>query len=289
MQMKGILVSKLSVDRYSHHHKMLEKKIADKLSLKQRLALFCLALLCIFFTVFVFAPAVWLGMYLQSETNGRFALSEAEGSLWNGSALIGIATDKGKDLTPILPGRFSWHLSPILLLGQIELLIENAEALQQPLYITGNFTHAQVSPGSLVLPANRLVGLGAPLNTVKLSGQMVLSWDALGLTYLNGNLDINGTMKLTLKDIASALSQVKPLGSYSMSLDWHGHSADVELKTVHGPMLLSGEGTLTHGQLKFSGLARAEKEQEENLANLLNLLGQHRSGADKNVISLEFK
>lgn len=287
--MKGTLVSKLSVDRYSHHRKVLEKESADKVSFKQRLALFCLALLCVFSTIFIFAPAVWLGMYLQSETNGRFALSDAEGSLWNGSALIGIAADKDKDLTPILPGRFSWHLSPILLLGQVELAIENSETLQQPLYITGNFTHAQVSPGSLVMPASRLVGLGAPLNTVKPSGQMTLSWDALGLTFLEGNLDINGTMKLALKEIASALSQVKPLGSYLMSFEWRGQKADVELKTTRGPMLLSGKGTLTHGRLQFNGLARAEKEQEENLANLLNLLGQHRSGVDKNVISLEFK
>lgn len=291
MQLKGALVNKLSVDRYSYYHlkKMPDNKVAEKLSFKQKLALFCVALFCILLTVFVFAPAVWLSMLLQSETNGRLELTDAEGSLWNGSALIGFAVDKSHDLTPLLPGRFEWHLSPILLLGQIELAVNNAEAFQQPLYMTGNFRHIQVSPNSLMLPASRLTGLGAPLNTIKPSGKMTLSWDVLGLTFVDGNLDINGTMKLALDDVASALSPVKPLGSYLMTFDWQGHEARVDLKTIQGPMLLSGKGTLTHGHLRFSGLAQAEEKQEDNLANLLNLLGQRRPGANKNVISLEFK
>jgi general secretion pathway protein N len=268
---------------------MPDKKDVDKLSFPQKLALFGVALLCTLLTAFVFAPVVWLSMLLQSETGGRVELTNPEGSLWNGSALVGFAVDKSHDLTPLLPGRFEWHLSPILLLGQIELVVENSEALQQPLYVTGNFRHIQINPNSLMLPASRLVGLGAPLNTIKPSGKMKLSWDVLDLTFSDGNVDINGTMKLAMDDVASALSRVKPLGSYLMSFDWEGQEAKVDLKTTQGPMLLSGKGTLTHGYLRFSGLAQAEEKQVDNLANLLNLLGQHRPGADKNVISLEFK
>jgi general secretion pathway protein N len=290
MQGKNALAPKLNAGRYSPQgpNQMRDNK-ASKLSYKQKFALLCLTLFCVLFTVFVFAPAAWLSVYLQSETDGRFVLSDAEGSLWNGSAFIGIAVDNHSVLSSLLPGRFSWHVSPILLLGQIELILENPDALQQPLYLTGNFHEVQVNPNDLILPAERLAGLGAPLNTVKPSGQMMLSWGVLSATFLDGNVDINGTMKLTLSDISSALSPIKPLGSYLMSFDWRGHSAEMDLQTIHGPMLLSGKGSLTHGKLKFSGLAQAQKEQEENLANLLNLLGQARPGANKNVISLEFK
>nr|WP_105532163.1 type II secretion system protein N [Solimicrobium silvestre] len=239
-------------------------------------------------TVMAFAPAVWLSTLLEMQTDGRFALGDAQGSLWNGSAFIGVAATKNGDLTPLLPGRFAWHLSPILLLGQIELGLENSAALQQPLHITGNLRHVQVSPGGLILPAERLSGLGAPLNTVKPSGKMTLSWDALGVTLSEGKVDINGTMKLQMQDIASALSPIKPLGSYLMNFVWHGQQADIELKTLQGPMLLSGKGALVQGRLQFSGSAQAQEGQEDKLANLLNLLGQRRAGTDKNVIALEF-
>jgi general secretion pathway protein N len=61
------------------------------------------------------------------------------------------------------------------------------------------------------------------------------------------------------------------------------------LKTVKGPMLLSGMGTLNNGRLQFSGRAQAEEGQEDRLANLLNLLGQRRREGNKDVIALEFK
>lgn len=268
---------------------MPDKAVSDKMSVKQRLALLCLGLVCVLFTAIIFAPAIWLNTLLQMKTDGRVVLGDPEGSLWNGSALIGVAMNKDSDLTSIVPGRFNWHLSPILLLGQIELLLENSDALQQPVHISGNLRHAQVSPGSLALPAKRLSGLGAPLNTVKPSGDMTLSWDALGLTFLDGSVAINGAMRLGLQNMASALSPIKPLGSYMINFVWRGKEADIDLKTEQGPMLLSGNGVLAQGHLQFSGQAQAQAGQEENLANLLNLLGQRRLGADRNVIALEFK
>jgi len=260
-----------------------------KLSFVKKITWFCLGLFCILLAILAFAPATWLSMFLENETDGRFALGDAQGSLWNGSAFIGVAAEKNGDLTPILPGRFAWHLSPILLIGQIELALENSASLQQPLQITGNLRNVEVSPSGLILPAERLDSLGAPLNTVRPSGQMTLSWDVLQITLSDGTVDINGTMKLNLHKIASALSPIKPLGSYLMTFVWRGQEADIDLKTVQGPMLLSGKGTLVQGHLQFSGLAQAQEGQEDKLANLLNLLGQRRSGANKNVIALEFK
>jgi general secretion pathway protein N len=72
-------------------------------------------------------------------------------------------------------------------------------------------------------------------------------------------------------------------------MDWRGAQAALTLKTIKGPMLLSGSGSLNNGRLQFSGKAEAEEGQEERLANLLNLLGQRRREGDRNVIALEFK
>jgi len=262
------------------------------MSLKLKVAWLCSGLVGIFLTVLAFAPATWLDYALEYQTGGRVALGDVQGSLWNGSAFIGVADSKNGDLTPLLPGRFAWHLAPMLLLGQVELVLENPASLQTPLHLSGNFRRLQVSPGALILPSERLAGLGAPLNTLKPAGQITLAWDALDLTLQNGSVAIEGTMKLTMQDMASALSPVKPLGSYLMTFVWHEQSAAIELKTLQGPMLLSGAGTLVQGNLQFSGEAKAQDGQEDRLVNLLNLLGQHKPGAPgavNNVIALEFK
>jgi len=237
----------------------------------------------------MFFPATWMMAMVEKQTAGRLTLGDAHGTLWRGSAFIGGAPSGRDPVTPLLPGRFSWRLSPMVLLGSVDAELENAAALSQPISVTGSWHQWQVSPGAVSLPAERLAALGAPLNTVQPSGQMRLSWEPLQLTQQNGKIGIVGAMYLEMNDLASRLSPIKPLGSYDLALDWHGTQASVTLKTVKGPMLLSGSGMFTNGRLQFSGTAQAEAGQEQRLANFLNLLGQRRIESDKDVIALEFK
>lgn len=226
---------------------------------------------------------------VEKQTAGRLTLGDPHGTLWRGSAFIGGAPNGSDPVTPLLPGRFSWRVSPMVLLGSVDADLENAAALSQPIKVKGNWHEWQVSAGEISLPAERLAVLGAPLNTVQPSGQMRLSWESLQLTQQNGTIEMVGTMNLKMNDLASRLSPIKPLGSYDLALDWHGTQASVKLMTIEGPMLLSGSGMLTNGRLKFSGTAQAEAGQELRLANFLNLLGQSRREGDKDVIALEFK
>ena len=256
----------------------------------RRLAIWLLAgIASIALTVMMFFPASWVTAMVENQTAGRLTLGDAHGTLWRGSAFIGGAASGSDPLTPLLPGRFSWRLSPLVLLGSVDAELENAEALSQPISVKGNWHQWQVSPGAILLPAERLAALGAPLNTVQPSGQMRLSWEPLQLTRQNGTIGMAGTMHLEMNDLASRLSPVKPLGSYDLALDWHGTQAAVTLKTVQGPMLLNGSGMINNGRLQFSGTAQAEAGQEQRLANFLNLLGQRRREGDKDVIGLEFK
>ncbi|WP_019142115.1 type II secretion system protein N [Noviherbaspirillum massiliense] len=247
------------------------------------------ALVVVVLTVLAFCPASWMAAALEAQTRGRLTLGDAQGSLWRGSAFIGGAPSAADPVTPLLPGRFAWRLSPMVLLGQVDLDLENPTALSQPVKITGSWYQWQVSPAAVVLPAERLAGLGAPLNTVRPSGQMRLSWTPLQVTRRGQSVGVVGNMTLQMNDIASRLSPIKPLGTYQMIMDWKGERADLALKTIEGPMLLSGAGTLTNGRLRFSGKAEAQAGQEERLANLLNLLGQRRKEGNKDVIALEFK
>lgn len=240
-------------------------------------------------TLLVCAPASWLASLVEKKTGGRLTLGDAQGTLWRGSAFIGGAASGDGPVTPLLPGRFAWQVSPLSLLGMVDLRLENKDALAQPVTFKGSWSQWQLSPSALLLPAEGLAGLGAPLNTVAPTGSMRLSWTTLQLELAQGAVAVNGRTTLEMTDMASKLSAIRPLGSYALALDWHGQQAQLTLSSQKGPLLLSGAGSLNNGRVQFSGQAQAAEGYEETLANLLNLLGQRRSGSDKNIIALEFR
>lgn len=250
------------------------------------------ALLVMVITVTATLPAAWVAPLIEQQTAGRLSLGDAAGSVWHGSAFLGVVDAGGKTaapLMPLLPGRFHWRLSPLLLLGRVDMHIENSDALTQPENLRGSWYRWEVTPAALLLSADRLAALGAPLNTVQPSGHMRLSWETLTLSRAQTGLTIDGRMQLDMTEIASALSPIKPLGAYQLQLDWYGVRAQLTLKTLSGPLQLEGSGLLTGGRLQFSGQAWAQEGQEQRLAILLNLLGQRRQVGNRNIIALEFK
>ena len=241
------------------------------------------------FTVCAFYPAAWLAPVIERHTDARLTLGDAQGTLWRGSAFLGGAPGPGGAVTPLFPGRFTWSVSPLILLGRVNIALANPEALAQPVSVTGSWSQWQVNAGELILPAESLSGLGAPLNTMAPSGRMRLSWNVLDLARAGQSVSVTGRTVLTMADMGSRISPVKPLGSYEMAMDWHGQDAQLSLRTLKGALLLSGAGALDRGRLTFSGQATAAEGYEESLGNLLNLLGQRRMVNGKNIIALEFK
>ena len=247
------------------------------------------ATFAIVLTVLAFLPAAWMSVLLERQTGGRFSLGDAQGTLWQGSAFLGGAPGADAAVTPLLPGRFAWRLSPMVVLGTVDAELSNPAALSTPVKIAGGWTAWTISPAAISLPAERLTALGAPLNTLQPSGRMMLDWQQLQIARQGQQVAMTGTMRLTLDDIASRLSPIKPLGAYRMTLEWRGQQAQLQLSSLHGPLLLSGAGRLDRGRMQFSGKAEAAPGQEQRLANLLNLLGQRRTEGGKDYISLEFK
>jgi general secretion pathway protein N len=248
-----------------------------------------LTVLAVAVTILVFLPAAWLGPMVERQTGGRLTLGDAQGTLWRGSAFVGGAAGEGGAVTPLLPGRFSWRLSPLVLLGQVSMELANDKALAQPVRISGSWSQWQVSAGELLLPAEGLAGLGAPLNTLAPSGVIKLSWNLLDIARQGQTVAVQGRTVLSLTDMGSRMSPIKPLGSYEMAMDWRGQRADLTLRSVRGALLLSGSGNLENGRLRFSGQAQAADGYEDTLGNLLNLLGQRRMVNGKNIIALEFR
>ena len=257
--------------------------------MKRTFAWIALPTLAVIITVQAFLPAAWLGPMVERQTGGRLTLGDAQGTLWRGSAFVGGAPGEGGAVTPLLPGRFSWRLSPLVLFGDVSMDLANDQALAQPVHISGSWSQWQVSAGQLLLPAEGLAGLGAPLNTLALTGTIKLSWNLLDIARQGNTVAVSGHTVLALTDMGSRMSPIKPLGTYEMAMDWHGQRADVVLRTVSGALLLSGNGALENGRLHFSGQAAAADKYEDTLGNLLNLLGQRRMVNGKNIIALEFR
>ncbi len=247
------------------------------------------ALVVMLLTAVATLPAAWLVGAVERQTGGRLSLGDPQGSLWRGSAFIGAAASGDAPLVPLVPGRFHWTLSPALLIGRVDAQVSNPQALAQPVAVHGNWQRWELGSASIALPAERLAALGAPLNTVRPSGRMALSWPALSVARAAGAITVRGQMQLDLREIASALSPVKPLGAYRLHFDWRGEQAQLVLSTLSGPLHLQGSGALVGGRLRFSGQAWAEQGQEQPLAVLLNLLGQRRQAGNRNIIALEFQ
>lgn len=247
------------------------------------------ALLAVAVTLLVSLPATWLGGMVEKQTGGRLTLGDAQGTLWNGSAFLGGAPGPSGAVTPLLPGRFEWSLSPLVLLGRVNMEVQNPDALVAPVTITGSWSEWQVSAGALKLPAEALAGLGAPLNTIAPSGVMQMSWTSLDLARQGNTVAVIGRTTLEMQDMSSRLSPIRPLGSYRLAMDWRGKDAQLMLSTVSGALVLEGTGALENGRLRFSGQASAGEGYEETMGNLLNLLGQRRQVGGKKIIALEFK
>jgi len=237
------------------------------------------ALLVLIVTVLVIAPAQWGAAAVRSATHGRIDLAEASGTLWNGSAVVVLsaAADAGAARAS-LPERLSWRLNPWpLLAGQLDLVLSHPSALPQPLALQAPLFGGTTTLGASTvrLPASLLVGLGAPWNTVRPGGILVVSWDRLQL--VPGR--INGNLVAEWQFASSALTPVSPMGHYRLQSNGFAPGSQLELLTISGPLEMKGDGTITEGgRLRFRGraqpIAGTDPGIKAQLTGLISLLGR---------------
>lgn len=231
-----------------------------------------------------FAPATWLATAVAARTQQKVLLTDARGTVWNGSAVPVLSGGADSRSATMLPGRMSWRL------GLRGLALELR--VSQPCCINNELTlllrpglgrlSVQVLPGTGQLgewPAAWLVGLGAPWNTLQLGGSLRLSSSGLTLDVAEGRWTVLGQADLELNNVASSLTTLDRLGSYRVHLDGAaGRPPSFTLSTLEGALQLNGSGQWTGSQIRFRGEARAAPGAEGELDNLLNFFGR-RQGA----------
>lgn len=241
------------------------------------------ALLAVGLTVVSQYPAAWAAERIAAATGHRVVLADSQGSLWHGSATLALTAGNGGADATVLPGRLSWSIDMLpLLTGTLRAHVTHDRALEQPVTLTVSPGNWQAEAGAMTLPASLLEGIGAPFNTLKLDGRLRAQWTPLSGQFGRAsrqNSDkpdtAQGTLTVTLEQVSSSLSRVRPLGSYQavMSLGGVGGGPiQLALSTLAGPLSLKGQGTLGPSA-HFDGVASATPESEPQLIGLLSLLG----------------
>lgn len=233
-------------------------------------------------TLVALLPAAWITPQFAKRTQGHVNLTEPAGSLWQGSATLVLAAGADASAATLLPGRIEWHTAfwP-LLAGRLRMRMRQTGAMPEAVDVDATPRGATLSGGTIAVPAALLSGLGAPFNTLDLHGDVRVTWTDW---HVIGEHAF-GELAVTLTDMVSRVSPVKPLGSYRVVLQSQGTASTIDLSTLKGPLMLSGHGTLASGGTSFHGEASATPDARDNLAGLLNLLGRPTSSG---VIALDY-
>jgi general secretion pathway protein N len=240
------------------------------------------ALLVIIFS----APASFADIALNQVTQGRLRLADARGTVWSGKAKVVLA-DIAAQATPltvtglVLPGDMEWKVAGwSLLLGKLDVSLDGV-GMQKPINISGGLQELKISASRLLLPTVDLSRMGSPWNTFKPQASLEVRWD--NMTLRQGQF--TGSAVVELKDIASALTSVRPLGSYRVDVVGAGASADVKVVTSQGPLNLTGNGVWNARQgLRLSIEAIADEAAKVKLQTLLSLIG--RREGEKTIIRI---
>ena len=239
-----------------------------------------------------FAPAAWLANGIASATGERVLLSDARGTVWNGSAVVVLTGGPGSRDAASLPGRMEWTVG--LKGPALELRAQHACCLFGPTSILlqpGLGRLAIVVPSAPAgigqWPAAWLAGLGTPWNTLQLGGTMRLSSPGAKIEYVQGRWRLDGQAILDLASISSRISTLDELGSYRVVLGGNaaaGDTATLQVSTTGGALQISGDGQWAGPTLRFRGEAVAAEGSESALNNLLNIIGR-RQGV-RSIISI---
>lgn len=225
------------------------------------------------------APARWLSAAVGWATEGRVLLQDERGTVWSGSASLTLAGGTGSQAQRSLPGRVAWRWGLAWPGVSLELSADccTPRPLQWRLRASGGAVQLHLQDQQSEWPMELLAGLGAPWNTLQAQGRLRWHSQDLQLRWQDRLLHWHGQTELQAQQLSSALSTLRPMGSYRVVLQGAaGGTAtpDITLVTVQGPLRLQGQGQWLGQRLRFRGEASADEGFEPALSNLLNIVGR---------------
>lgn len=254
----------------------------------------CFGLVVTLVVVLVYAPASMVDWGLKTATQGRVRLADASGSIWQGQGkvvLVDVVAQQRREreqpdaVLPlpgvVIPGNIRWQIKVLpLLIGQIQAHARH-DSMNQPLDISGTFGAPRFSAGTIRLPDVSLARLGSPWNTVQPTASLAVSWEPFEI--VDGRA--RAMAHIELRDVASALTPVRPLGAYRLDIDARKDDTTLKMSSLEGPLRLSGDGIFNPKRgLNFTAFAEVDESERQKLQPLVRLLG--RQEGDRTMIKI---
>jgi len=244
-------------------------------------------LLGIALSVVIWLPANVPIAMVAKIADGRLDFHHVRGTVWMGSTELALVKPGSAHDTVPIPGRVHWRW---LWQDWIpELVVRSDCCFSQPvtfkLTLSPEQSQLSISDVKMNLPLTLLEGLGAPFNTLKPNGDLRVETKKLKLTLANRMMKVSGEMEAEIGSLSSVLSQVKPIGTYTVIAKGYGDRIRFNLSTRSGALQLVGSGELTQKKFRFNAEASSSLGYELAMSNLLNVIGR-RSG-NRSIISME--
>ncbi|OWT70188.1 MULTISPECIES: type II secretion system protein N [unclassified Achromobacter] len=217
-------------------------------------------------------PARWLMRLVDDD--GLFAIVDASGTIWNGTALLALGPAGARRTLP-QPVSWQWTWHGVMLahpwLGSTVRLAPAWRGLATPTF--------SVSAGTMRLPAEILSAFGSPVNTLAPGGNLEVRWPDYDAGVARGP----ELLQVQWSDATSALSIVRPLGSYRLQAmqgkgGGKGNDVQVMLTTLNGPLKVQASGVWNGRRLTLNGTAEPDAAAPDTtragLETLLSAIGR---------------
>ncbi|MET0383752.1 MAG: type II secretion system protein N [Burkholderiaceae bacterium] len=203
-----------------------------------------------------FLPASLVAGAVARATDGQFILAEAEGTVWNGSALPVLTGGPDSRDASVLPSRLEWRLRPrwngvALHLSQdcclahgVDLQVRRRLDAWQVAIVGPDETGApdapdappsraavasgELSPAAVAMaaatpigqwPMGWLEGRGFPWNTIHPGGLLTLTTHRLSFLLRDGHWRTLGSAQVEIRQASSRLTTLDTLGTYRILIE----------------------------------------------------------------------
>lgn len=229
----------------------------------------------LFYLVFLLVtlPAAWFARIATTLSHGTVNVSEARGTVWNGSGELAIAQRR----TAYYVGQVAWQIQPLwLLVGRLRLnMSAKGDAIDLSGRLSLGITNVRVEELDATFPASNVGHFHAAAGFAQPTGQLRVKSSLFevqrGALHGEATLDWDGA--------GSRFFKLERVGDYHLEIKGHGATADLALVTARGDLQLTGQGQWradNGGVLRVQGSALAVGRQAE-LDPLLRLIGAQKA------------
>ena len=233
------------------------------------------------YAVFLLAtiPASIVASRAANASGGAVQLTDPRGTLWNGQARATVLAPGGV----VVIDRVKWRFAPsALAAGHVAFdIVAAGRGVDATFTLGRGLSRWIVAAADARIDAAVIAALAPLLGASHPEGTVTIATSGLRV---KDDGQARGKLTATWTGAALSLSEVRPLGQYSLEATAEDGPAAFSVTTKEGALRISGHGTYTApAAISFTGEARGEGDQARALEPLLDLLGAKRPDGAREI------